>query len=180
MPNVEAKAQEVADLRARFAESSIIVVADFKGATVKQIDKVRRGVEKGGVKLTVVKNTLASRAVVGTDKQGLADHFIGNCGVLFGSPDPIATARLLRDQLKDNDKFVVKVGIFEGQVLDAKGVAAVAEMAGREEMLSKMLATIQEGPRQAISVIQAPARDLVYLLANFASKLEDASGEAAP
>lgn len=175
MPNVEDKARVVEELRARFEASPLIVLADFKGASVKELDRVRRGVEKGGVKFQVVKNTLCWRAVQGTEKEKLADHFRGNIGVLFSTEDPIATARLLREQLRDNEKITVKVGFFDGDILDKKGVDGVADMAGREELLSKLLATIQAGPQQVVSVIQGAPRDLAFLLQNLAGKLESDS-----
>lgn len=177
MPNVEDKAKLVGELRERFSNAPFIVLADFKGATVKELDKLRRGCEAGGVKLQVVKNTLCWRAVQGTDKEKLADHFRGNIAVLFSGENPIGAARLLRDQLKEaNGKFTVRVGMFEGDVLDSRGVAAVAELPGREELLSTLLRSIQAGPQHVLGVIQGAPRDLLYLLSNYASKLEE-SGE---
>jgi large subunit ribosomal protein L10 len=173
MPNVEAKAMKVEELRQRFAASPLVVLTDFKGATVKEIDKVRRTCEASGVKFQVVKNTLCVRAVHGTEKEKLADHFRGNVGVLFSSEDPIATARLLKSQLRDNEKFAIKVGFFEGGILDEKGVHAVAELPSREQLLSTLLGTIQEGPRQLLGIIQAAPRDLLYVLSNYAAKLEE-------
>lgn len=166
------KGKTVDALRAQFETAPLVVLADFKGATVKELDKLRRNVEKGGLKMQVVKNTLCWRAVQGTDKQKLADHFRGNIAVLFADENPIAAAKALRDQLKENNKFIVRVGFFEGDVIDSKGVAAVAELPGREELLSKLLATIQAGPQQLLSVIQGAPRDLVYLLNNHSENLK--------
>ena len=173
MPNYEAKAQIVDDLRSRFEASPLIVLTDFKGITVKEIDRVRRSCEKAGVQFQVVKNTLCWRALQGTEKEALADHFRGNIGVLFSTDDPVATAKLLREQIRENDKLIVKAGFFEGEILDQKGVEAVAELPSREELLGKLLATIQEGPRQLLSVIQGAPRDLMYVLGNYAAKLEE-------
>lgn len=178
MPNYDEKAKVVDTLRSDFSTANLMVLADFKGASVKELDKLRRGCEKGGVKMQVVKNTLCWRAVQGTDKEKLADHFRGNVAVMFCDADPIAAARLLRDQLKDNQKFTVKSGFFDGDVLDQKGVFAVADLPGREELLSTLLRTIQAGPQQLVSVIQGAPRDLQYLLSNLASKLEE-GGESA-
>lgn len=173
MPNIEAKARVVEELRERFTASPLIVLADFKGATVKELDKLRRDVEKGGIKLQVVKNTLCERAVEGTDKEKLGAHFRGNIAVLFSGSDPIAAAKLLKDQLKDSEKFTVKAGFFDGDILaDMKGVETVAGMASREDLLATLLAGIQAGPQQLLSVIQGAPRDLLYVLNNYAAKLE--------
>lgn len=162
----------VADIRARFDEAPLVILTEFQGSTVAETDLLRRACEPAGARFQVVKNTLCRRALEGTDMEPLSEHFKGSVGVIFAGEDPIACAKLFRDQVKENKKLQVKVGFFEGDVLDAKGVAAVAEMPSREEMLAKVLATLLESPRRVMRVIQAPGRDLVYLLNNYATKLE--------
>ena len=120
-----------------------------------------------------MKNTLCKRAIADLDAQKLEEHLVGNVGVLFAGEDPIATAKMFKAQLKENDKLVVKAGLFEGDVLDEKGVVAVASLPSREDLLVTLLRTIQEGPRQILGVIRGPARDLLYLLQNYANKLEE-------
>lgn len=170
--NREEKAVEVQNLHKRFAAAPLVVLADFKGSTVAQMDSLRRGCEKGNVFFQVVKNTLAVRALEGSGKEGLGDHFRGNIGVLIANEDPVSTAKLVRQVAKENDKIVVRAGFFDGDVLDKKGVEMVAELPSKEELQSRLLATIQEGPRLLLSVLQAAPRDLLYLLQNYASKLE--------
>jgi large subunit ribosomal protein L10 len=172
MANLAGKEARINELRERFEASPLVVLTDFKGATVKEMNRIRRGVEQGGIKFQVVKNTLCERALEGTAKAKLAEHFRGNIGVLFSSADPIATAKVLKEKLKESDKFVVRAGFFEGDVIDAKAVTAIADLPGRDEMMVTLLRTIQEGPRQVLGVIQGPARDLLYVLNNYASKLE--------
>lgn len=167
------KAQFVDEVRGAFSEAPFVILTDFKGSTVLQLDTLRRACESAGGSFRVVKNTLSRIAVTDTPMEGLAEHFRGNIGVVFAGEDPVAVAKVFREQVKENDKLVTKAGFFEGDVLDSKQVAAVADFASKEELLSKLLATIIEGPRQIMGVIQGPGRDLVYLLNNFASKLED-------
>jgi large subunit ribosomal protein L10 len=150
----------------------MIVLADFKGSTVAEMDAMRRGAEKQGVYFQVVKNTLAVRALEGTGKEKLGDHFVGNIGVLLALEDPIATAKLVKQYSKDFEKLNVKAGFFDGDVLDSKGVDAVAELPSKEELQSKLLATLQEAPRLLLSMLQAAPRDLLFLLRNYADKLE--------
>lgn len=172
--NREEKAAFIEEVRGRFLGSPLVILTDWKGATVQELDAVRRACEPAGISFQVVKNTLCKRAVAGTHLEPLAPHFKGNIGVFFGSDDPIATAKLFRAQVKENAKLVCRAGFFEGDVLDVKGVDAVADLPSREELLVTLLRTIQEGPRQVLGVLQAPARDLLYLLSNYAKKLEDA------
>lgn len=174
--NREQKAAQIDNLATRFAASPFVVLTDFKGSKVTEMDAIRRGCEKGGVFFQVVKNTLAVRALEGTGKEALAGHFRGNIGVLIADEDPIAAAKLFRDQAKANANLVVRAGFFEGDVLDDKGVAAIAEMPSKEELQASLLATLQEAPRSVLGLVQAPARDLLFLLQNYASKL----GESEP
>lgn len=170
--NRDQKAVFVDDLHQRFANTPFVILTDFKGSTVAQMDAVRRSCESAGVHFRVVKNTLAVRALQGTGMEKLADHFTGNVGVVISGEDAVATAKLFKQQVKDNDKLQVKAGFFDGDVLDPKGVAAVADLPSREELLGQLLATLLEGPRNVLGVLQAPPRDLLYLLSNYANKLE--------
>lgn len=167
------KAEFVDEMKTRFDGAPLIVLTDWKGSTVQQIDQLRRACDEMGVHYRVVKNTLCKRAISGTEMEPLAEHFKGTTGVLFSGEDPIATAKMVKAQVKELEHLSVKAGFFEGVVLDEKGVAAVADLPSREELLSMLLRTIQEGPRQVMGVIQAPARDLLYLLNNYANKLEE-------
>ncbi|MCO4746327.1 MAG: 50S ribosomal protein L10 [Proteobacteria bacterium] len=169
------KAEFVDQMRGQFAEAPFVVLTDFTGSTVAQMDAIRRACEPAGLHYKVVKNTLCKLAVSGTELEPLAEHFRGPIGVLFSGEDPAAAAKLLKGQLKDNENLAVKAGFFEGTVLDEKGVLAIADLPSREELLSTLLRTIQEGPRQILGVLQAPARDLLYLLKNYEAKLEESS-----
>jgi large subunit ribosomal protein L10 len=171
--NRDEKAAFIQEVRGRFQKSSFVILTDWRGSTPLQMDKVRRESEKAGVHFQVVKNTLCRRALDGTGMEKLGSSFKGNIGVFFAGEDAQAAAKLFRAQKKDNDKLVCRGGFFEGIVLDDKGVDAVADLPSREEMLSTMLRTIQENPRRVLGVIQGPARDLMYLLNNYANKLEE-------
>jgi large subunit ribosomal protein L10 len=113
--------------------------------------------------------------VADTDLASLAEHFKGNIGVFFSGEDPTAAAKLFKERRKENDKLVCRAGFFEGTLLDEAGVELVATLPSREELLVTLLRTIQEGPRQILGVMQGPARDLLYLLNNYAAKLEESA-----
>lgn len=172
--NREDKAQFIDEVRSSFAAAPFVVLTDFKGSTVFEMDSLRRSLETAGGSFRVVKNTLSRIAVQDTEKVGLADHFRGNVGVVFSGEDPVAIAKVFQDAAKKNDKLKIKAGFFEGDVLDGEQVIAVASLPSREELLAKLLATIQEAPRQVLGVIQGPPRDLLYVLRNYAAKLEEA------
>lgn len=171
--NREQKAEFIDEIRGRFADAPLVILTDFKGSTVEQMDALRRASESNGLHFQVVKNTLCRRAIAGTEKEPLSPYFRGNIGVLFSGDDPVATAKVFKDQLKANQNLVVRAGFFDGDVFEGESVMAVAELPSREELLVTLLRTITEGPRRVLGVLQAPARDLLYLLSNYAKKLED-------
>ena len=167
------KAEFIDSVRESFQRAPYVVLTDFKGSSVAQMDALRRSMEQAGATFQVVKKTLTKIAIADGDHAGLSEFFSGNVGVMFAGEDPIAAAKAFRAQVKENDKLQVKAGFFEGDVLDPKQAMAVADLPSREELLAKFLQTLQEGPRQVLGVIQGPARDLLSLLNNYAAKLEE-------
>ncbi len=166
----------VEELTDRLEGAPLIMFADYRGVTVQEIDTVRRELEKKGVEYRVIKNTLARRAIAGTEKEPMGEFLTGMTGMVISGEDPIATAKAVREAIKPfkkTEKFVIKGGFFEGVVLDADSIQKVADLPGREELLTMLLRTIQEGPRQVLGVIQGPARDLVNLLKNHELKLSE-------
>lgn len=169
------KAAVIEDLQGSLNDAPLVILTDFVGSTVDDLDKIRKACEPAGATFRVVKNTLARRAVDGTALEGLADRFQGNVAVLISGEDPVAAAKLFTEQAKGNDKLSLKAGFFEGDVLEASGVVAVASLPSKEELQVQLLRVLQGGPQQVLTVLQAPARDLLYLLHNRANQLGDAS-----
>ena len=169
------KAAVIEDLQGSLTQAPLVILTDFVGSTVDELDNIRKACEPTGAQFRVVKNTLAKRAVDGTELQGLADRFQGNIAVLISGEDPVATAKLFTEHAKGNDKLCVKAGYFEGDVLEAAGVVAVASLPSKEELQVQLLRVLQGGPQQVLNVLQAPARDLLYLLHNRANQLGDES-----
>ncbi len=167
------KAEFVSSFSDRIAGAPLVVLADYRGASVENTNALRRRLEKEGITWTVVKNTLARRALVDTPFEGLSQHFVGMTAVAISGDDPVGTAKVLREVLDPKNPIQVKAGYFDGEILDAAGVKAVASLPSREELLVMLLRTIQEPARQVLGVIQAPARDLLYLLKNYESKLAE-------
>ncbi|WP_432721985.1 50S ribosomal protein L10 [Jeongeupia wiesaeckerbachi] len=169
--NLEDKKAVVAEISAEVAKAQTIVVAEYRGIGVASMTLLRKQARESGVYLRVLKNTLARRAVEGTPFAGLADHMVGP--LVYGiSEDPVAAAKVLNTFAKKDDKIVVKAGSYEGQVMDQAGVAALASIPSREELLSKLL-----------YVMQAPLAGFARGLAALAEKKqagEPAAVEAVP
>lgn len=140
--NLEEKKAVVAEVSAQVAEAQSIILAEYRGLEVGDLTRLRAQARKSGVYLRVLKNTLVRRAIDGTPFSGLSDEMVGP--LMFGiSTDPVAAAKVLNDFAKSNDKLVIKAGAMPNQVMDAKGVQALATMPSRDELLSKLLGTMQ-------------------------------------
>ena len=156
--NRQDKATVIAEMSELVAQSSVIVIAEYRGLTVEAITKLRADARKQGVQLRVVKNTLVRRAVEGTAFADLAEKFSGPLVYAF-SADPVAAAKVLAQFAKENDKLVIKGGAMANYVMDVEGVKQLASMPSREELLAKLMATMNEPVAKLVRTInEVPAR----------------------
>jgi large subunit ribosomal protein L10 len=140
--NLDDKKTVVAEVSAEVANAQSIIVAEYRGLGVVDLTALRANARKNGVYLRVVKNTLVRRAIAGTPFEGLSAKLVGP--LIYGiSKDPVAAAKLLNDFAKGNDKLAIKIGAMPNYVMDVAGVKALATMPSREELLSKLLGTMQ-------------------------------------
>lgn len=138
----EEKAAVVDEVSAQVALAGAIVMAEYRGLPVEKITVLRRQARESGVYLRVLKNTLVRRAVQGTPYEKLSDPMVGP--LLYGiAADPVAAAKLLSGFAKSNEQLVIKAGSMPNSVMDATGVQALATMPSREELLAKLLGTMQ-------------------------------------
>ena len=154
----------VEEVGALVAKSQSIVVAEYRGLDVDAVTKLRKQARQQGVQLRVLKNTLARRAMGGTPFSGLSDKLVGP--LVYGfSLDPVAAAKVLSSFAKENDKLVVKAGAMPNYVMDEKGVKALATMPSREELLAKLMATMQAPIGQFVRTLNEVPSRLVRTLA---------------
>ena len=140
--NLEGKKEVVAEFSARLAKAQAIVLAEYRGLPVEKITQLRAKARASGVYLRVLKNTLARRAVQGTPFEKLADQMTGP--LAYGvSDDPVSAAKLLHAYAKENDRLVIKCGAIPGQVMNAKEVGSLASLPSREELIAKLMGTMQ-------------------------------------
>lgn len=140
--NREAKAVMIDEVSAQVVRAQSIVLAEYRGLDVANITDLRKKARGAGVYLRVLKNTLARRAVAGTPFEELSAKMVGP--LIYGiSPDPVAAAKVMNDFAKDNEVFVIKAGAMPNYLMDTKAVKALASMPSREELLSKLLGTMQ-------------------------------------
>lgn len=156
--NRQDKANVIAEMSELVAQSSAIIIAEYRGLTVEAITKLRADARKQGVQLRVVKNTLVRRAVAGTPFEGLSDQFVGPL-IYSLSADPVAAAKVLAAFAKTNDKLIIKGGAMANYVMDVAAVEQLASMPSREELLAKLMATMNEPIAKFVRTLnEVPAR----------------------
>ena len=140
--NLEQKKAVVAEVSAQVAKAQAIIVAEYRGLEVGVMTDLRAKARKSGVYLRVLKNTLVRRAVKDTPFDKLAEKMVGP--LVYGiSSDPVASAKVLNDFAKANERFVIKAGGMPNSVISAKEVTALANMPSREQLLATLLGTMQ-------------------------------------
>lgn len=156
--DLDRKKAVVAEISAELAKAKAIVVAEYRGLEVGRMTELRAKARKSGVYLRVLKNTLARRAVEGTPFAELSQHMKGP--LLYGiSPDPVATAKVLNEFARANDKLVIRAGAMPNALMSAKEVTALAVLPSREELLVKLLGTMQAPiAKFARTLNEVPAR----------------------
>lgn len=156
--NRQEKAAQIEEVSALVAKAQSIIVAEYRGLDVDSVTRLRKEARSQGVQLRVLKNTLARRAVNDTPFSGLADKMVGPLVYGFSS-DPVAAAKVLSTFAKSNDKLVVKAGAMPNVVMDEAGVKALATLPSREELLAKLMATMQAPIGQFVRTLnEVPAR----------------------
>ena len=172
MPNIAAKESEVAVLSEAFKGASAAFVIGYQGTKCEALKGLRRKLGPSGSRLAVVKNSLASRAVVGTAAADLENLFVGPTAVIWAKGDPVSSAKLISDFAKEAETFKVKGGVVHGSTVSAKDIDALAKLPSREELLGNLLALINAPATQLLRTINAPAQQLVGTLGAWQRELE--------
>ncbi|MDD2344116.1 MAG: 50S ribosomal protein L10 [Tolumonas sp.] len=135
------------------------VAADSRGVTVAKMTTLRQSAREAGVYLRVVRNTLLSRAVEGTDFACMNDVFVGPTLIAFSNEHPGAAARLFKEFAKGNDKFSIKGGAFQGEFIPAAQIDRLATLPTYEEAIAKLMATMKEASAGKLVRTLAALRD---------------------
>ena len=168
MAKVELKQPIVDEIKEMLDGAQSAVAVKYLGITVEQDTKLRKELRENGVSYKVFKNTLIKRAAEGTAFAELDKHLEGPTALAVSKTDATAPARILAKYAKDIQSFSLKAGIVEGTYYDQAGIQTIATIPGREELLSKLLGSLQ-----------SPITNLARVLNQIAEKQGDgASAEA--
>ena len=171
MAKVELKQPIVDEISGVIKDAQSVVVVDYRGLTVSEDTQLRKQLREAGVSYKVYKNTLVSRAVEGTEFESLRDVLEGPSAFAVSTTDATAPARILSKFAKTAPALEIKAGVVEGTYYDADGMKAIASVPSREELLSKLLGSLQ-----------SPITNLARVLNQIAENggASDAAVEAAP
>ncbi|ACQ94378.1 ribosomal protein L10 [Tolumonas auensis DSM 9187] len=135
------------------------VAADSRGVTVAKMTALRQSAREAGVYMRVVRNTLLTRAVEGSDFECMKDVFVGPTLIAFSNEHPGAAARLFKEFAKGNDKFSIKGGAFQGEFIPAAQIDRLATLPTYEEAIAKLMATMKEASAGKLVRTLAALRD---------------------
>lgn len=171
------KEQFIADYSDKFSRAVVALLADFRGLTVEDANKLRSELRKlPDGEYRVVKNSLCRRLLADTDKAELAEHFYGPTAVYFGYEDPVAPAKTLTDFAKSNKKaFELKAAYFEGKVLTPEQIKALGDMPSKEQLQAMLLGLLQQPATQMVSLLANVPRGLLNVLNAYKDKKEEAA-----
>ena len=167
--NMSKKQAVVAELKEQQTSAKGVVLTGYKGLTVAQDTALRREFREAGVTYHVVKNTMLRLAAQEAGIEGLDEHLEGTTAFAFSAEDAVAPAKVIggfikKNKLDDAGVLMIKVGMVEGQVIDAKDVNALATLPSREELIAKMLGSMNAPISNTVNVLQGVIRKAVYVL----------------
>ncbi len=165
------KEEVVRYLTEEFKNATAIVDCDYKGMTVPEIESLRRVAKEKGLKVRVVKNTLA---LIALKNNGVEDFELKDTNLLVWGNDLVDLAKTVTDFAKDHkDRFKVKQGYFEGEVADAAKIEAYSKLPSKEELLGMLLSVWTAPLRNLLYVWNAPKQNFVTVLENIRQQKEE-------
>ncbi|APW36420.1 50S ribosomal protein L10 [Rhodoferax koreense] len=154
--NRSEKEAVISDVTSLAAKAQTLVMAEYRGITVADMTKLRSTARSNGVTLSVLKNTLARRAVAGSSFEVVSDQMTGP--LIYGfSEDAVAAAKVVAEFSKTNDKLVIRGGAYGGKVLDVAGVKQLASIPSKEVLLAQLLGLMQSPISRTARVLSALA-----------------------
>jgi large subunit ribosomal protein L10 len=174
------KERQVAELAERLRGAETLIVADYRGLTMPQIDALRTKLLEQGVRFTVVKNTLTRRAAEEAGADALLALLDGPTAIAFleSGGDPVAVAKALQDAARDTQVIAVRGGVLQGRAITSDDVAELAKLPPLDVLRGQVLGAVTAPLTAIVGLFTAPLRDLVGLIDARIEQLE-AQGESA-
>jgi large subunit ribosomal protein L10 len=158
------KDEILGEIKAAFKDVQSVVLADYRGITVPVVTAMRDEFRKAGCHYRVLKNSLVKIAVKGSKLEPMTALLAGPTAVIWSTETPQAPAKIALKWAKDEAKFQVKGGYFDGKMLDLKGVEALAVMPGKPEVQASLLMTFLQVPTKFVQTLMAGPQNFMYVL----------------
>ena len=155
--SIKTKSAIVEEIKSKLDGAESVVVIDYIGTTVGQATAMRAKLREADVDYTVYKNTMIARAVEGTAFEGLKDHLEGPSALAISKSDAVAPARVINSAIKEYSKMAFKAGYVEGVFYDAEGLAQIANIPSRDELVAKFMGSIQSPVGKFVRTLAAIA-----------------------
>ena len=163
MPTVT-KEGLVGEIKEHFNGSEAVLLIDYRGLSVKDMQELRRSVREAGGEIKVYKNSLTEIAIRELALPNLDEYLQGPTAFVFVGADPVAPAKALSVFAKTHQALELKGGLVQNRVIDAKGLKALATLPSREELIAQLLGTIQNPLTGTVRVLAGPARAFATVL----------------
>lgn len=164
MPTQE-KIAAVEDLKQRLHGVKTVLLTEYRGLTVQQISELRKQLRAVSAQYKVVKNRLAKIAISSSELEVLRPQLTGPVALIVSKDDPVAVAKAVSTFARTNQAFTVKGGYVDGRLMQPEGLKALAELPSKEALRAQLVGAISGPLTQLVSLLQAPQRELAYVLA---------------
>ncbi len=158
------KAVQIEEIKACITQSQLTILSDYKGLPVGALTDLRRKLREKDSSFKVVKNRLAKIAIKDSDADVLTDYFVGTTAITIATDDPAGPAKVLSEFAKKNNCLKIKIGFFDGKELDLNGIKNLATLPSKEELVAKLLGSMQAPATNLVSVLSQVPRQLVNVL----------------
>ena len=161
---LKAKEAAVSEIQEKMQQAQSVVFVDYRGLTVEEVINLRCKMRDAGVEYKVIKNTMIQRAADKEGIEGLNSILEGPTAVAFGMKDPVSPAKILVDFAKDTKKTEIKGGVLDGKTIDVDGVKYLASLPSKEELLAKMMGSLNAPVTGLVMALSGVMRNLVCAL----------------
>jgi large subunit ribosomal protein L10 len=159
------KIAAVEDLKQRLHGVKTVLLTEYRGLTVQQISELRKQLRAVSAQYKVVKNRLAKIAISSSELEVLRPQLTGPVALIVSKDDPVAVAKAVSTFARTNPAFTVKGGYVDGRLMQPEGLKALAELPSKEALRAQLVGAISGPLTQLVSLLQAPQRELAYVLA---------------
>lgn len=167
---INAKKELVSEIQEKFGKAQSVILYDYIGLTVAEVTELRNQMRAANVEYKVLKNTMIKRAADELKIEGLDGYLNGPTAVAIGYDDPVAPAKVLSEFIKKTKKTQIKGGVLGTQVIDVKKVENLAALPSKDELVAKMLGSMNAPITGLVMCMSGVVKSLLYALNGIAEK----------